>query len=250
LDAAGPLDASSLLSTDRHQSLQQVQQLKTLYSMAQTLPADVLQHNAVAIDPSTRRTLLSERFFLYRGWQAFQRGDVETAEVLLPRAGERMSCFVDQRSVILFHFQAHWKRGLERSIAQDQPSYLCCGNLAVVAFQLKRYHEAIEGFNSTLAILRKSDAPWLLQDEATTLFNRAIAWLRLGEDRRGVEDLRMSLTADPSNAAVQAALALALRRTEKYVEAESVYSQLAQLRQSQESKQPSRPSSPSCEFNR
>lgn len=131
---------------------------------------------------------------------------------------------------------------------QGQPSYLCCANLAVVAFQLKRYHEAIDGFNSTLSMLRKSDAPWLLQDEATTLFNRALAWLRLGEDRRGVEDLKLSLTADPSNSAAQAALALALRRTEKYVEAQSVYSQLAQQRQSQESKQPSRPSSPSCEF--
>lgn len=86
LDAAGPPEAAIPLSAKTHHNPQQVQQLKLLYSTAQTLPVDVLQHSAAALDPSTRRTLLSERFFLYRGWKAFQRGDLEAAEVQMCRA--------------------------------------------------------------------------------------------------------------------------------------------------------------------
>lgn len=198
---------------------QQRQQQKLLHAMVKSLPTDLLQHEAIAIDPRTRRTVLSEQLFLQRGWDAFTREDWSTAE-------------------------SYWKRGLHRSIDDNEPSYLCSANLAVVAFRLKKYEEALNGFTSTLAILRTREASWLLQDEGIMLFNRGVTWLRVGHDQKGVTDLRLAQMVDSQNLAVQAALALALRRTGAYTEAEAAYTQLAQVRQSGNSRTDSRASSP------
>lgn len=129
--------------------------------MVKSLPTDLLQHEAIAIDPRTRRTVLSEQLFLQRGWDAFTREDWSTAEVEI---------HLQHFGLFLIFFghppaQAYWKRGLHRSIDDNEPSYLCSANLAVVAFRLKKYEEALNGFTSTLAILRTREASWLLQDE-------------------------------------------------------------------------------------
>jgi CRP-like cAMP-binding protein len=96
--------------------------------------------------------------------------------------------------------------------------HICRGN---VQFQRGKFFSAISDFSSALKCIEvgEDSINAHLGDVVIARYNRAMSLFRIGDDERGIEDLKFAVMCDPDNDSVRETLVMAHRRCGQYADA-------------------------------
>lgn len=96
--------------------------------------------------------------------------------------------------------------------------HICRGN---VQFQRGKFFSAISDFTNALKFMEVSEEALNtnLGDVVIARYNRAMSLFRIGDDERGIEDLKFAVMCDPDNDSVRETLVMAHRRCGQYADA-------------------------------
>ena len=104
------------------------------------------------------------------------------------------------------------------SCKQTHIIYICRGN---VQFQRGKFFSAISDYTSSLKDIEVSQEMFNthLGDVVIARYNRAMALFRLGDDEKGLVDLKFAVMCEPNNDYIRETLVMAHRRCSQYVDA-------------------------------
>lgn len=160
---------------------------KQIAQIAKSSAVDFQLNKLMDVDFSHRRINQGEKDMLTRASNLEKDGDVESAIVCYKRAG------------------VHSK--------DKQLSKLLLGNLS---FRQEKFLAALGYYDMALKILQSKTVK-LPHDEFLAYFNRAVIHFRLGNDDEGVKDAEKAVSINPSSIEAREILAIARRRTGKYL---------------------------------
>jgi tetratricopeptide (TPR) repeat protein len=177
---------------------------KQIAQIAKSSAVDFQLNRLMDVDFSHRRINQGEKDMLTRAANLEKDGDVESAIVCYKRAG------------------IHSK--------DKQLSKLLLGNLS---FRQEKFLAALGYYDYALKILL-SKAVKVPHDEFLAYYNRSIIHFRLGNDEEGVKDIEKAVSINPSSIEAREILAIARRRTGKYLQAVDEAAMLKIQRQEKE----------------
>lgn len=210
--AAGP-DGVSLLSTAEFERTAKrrtgvdpalaTAAAKTLKRMARDSAPDVQLNDLLPITLASGKVSISDRDILEAGVKAEKEGNYEVAITMYKRAG-------------LHTTKPHLSKMF----------------LAFIHYQMGKYMQALDYL--TWAVESQDKVKHLsvysVEEHFTAIFNRSLVHFRLGNDDKGISDMKMATSLDEHHLKAQEVLGLALRRVTKYGESIEISKQNAQRR--------------------